>query len=284
MNRTFRTVCTTLALLSATATMAYADDYVMLKVNQDDISASEIEAIWESLSPGAAATTFDQLKPDVRANLLRGIATERLLYGEAVKQGIDKDPAIAKELELERQKLVVKKLLETKTRGVVKEADVKREYDRLVARMKNEQEVRARHILVASEQEAKDIKARLDKGESFEKLAAEVSKDPGSAKEGGDLGYFTQGKMVKSFSDAAFKLSKGQISAPVKSDFGWHIIKVEDKRKVAAPAYNDVKEQLAIALQEKSLSTYVQQLVEKGDIKLFDANGKPLPFEKAPKQ
>ncbi len=283
MKQTLRTVFVSFALLSATASIAYADDYVMLKVNQEDVSASEVDALWKTLFPGQDAPAFSEVEPKVRNNVLRGVATERLLYGEALKQGVDKSPVVAQELELLRKKLVVKQLLASKTENVVKEADIKREYDRLAAQVKDKQEVRARHILVATEKEAQDIKARLDKGESFEKLAAEVSKDPGSAKEGGDLGYFTQDKMVKPFADAAFKLEKGKISAPVKSDFGWHIIKAEDKRKVAAPAYAQVKEQIKTALQEKSLNSYVQQLFEKADVKLYDAKGKEIPFEKTPK-
>lgn len=278
MHRTLRTVFTSFALLSATSTIAFADDYVMLKVNQKDVTSSEVESIWESVAPGGNAGKLSQALPAVRDNVLRGVATEELLYGEALKQGLDKSPEVAKQLELLRKKLVVKQLLESRTKDAVKEADIKREYDRVIAKVKDEQEVRARHILVSTEQEAKDLKARIDKGESFEKLAAEVSKDPGSAKDGGDLGYFTKERMVKPFADAAFKLKKGEVSAPVKSDFGWHIIKLEDKRNVAPPAYNDVKEQISVSLQEKALAAYVQQLVEKADVKLFDASGKELPF------
>lgn len=280
MKTTLRTVLTTFALLSATASIAYADDYVMLKVDKEDISASEIDAMWKSLFPSPDAPAFSAVEPKIRDNVLRGIATEHLLYGEAVKQGVDKSPEVASQLEMLRKKLIVKQLLENKTQGVVKEADIKREYDRLVAKSKGTQEVRARHILVASEKEAVALKERLDKGEAFEKLAAEASKDPGSAKEGGDLGYFTKDKMVKSFADAAFALNKGQVSSPVKSDFGWHIIKVEDKRAVAAPAYADVKAKVATSLQEKALTVYVQQLLQGSDIKLFGADGKELPFQK----
>lgn len=284
MTPRLRSFVAAFALLSATSSFAYADDYVMLKVNNDDVSASEVEAAWKSLFPSPDAPALGSVEAKVRDNVLRGIATERLLYGEAVKQGIDKSPAVAEQLEMLRKKLVVKQLLESKTKDVVKEEDIKREYDRLVAKQKGQMEVRARHILVGSEAEAKAIKARLDKGEAFEKLAAEASKDPGSAKEGGDLGYFTQGKMVKSFSDAAFALEKGKISEPVKSDFGWHIIKVEDKRAVAAPAFADVKAQVATSLQEKALTTYVQQLIEQSTVKVFDKDGKELPFKKIVKE
>lgn len=280
MNRTIRTTFSVLALLSAAASLAYANDYVMLKVNNEDITAADVESQWNSLFPQPDAPKLASVEPKIRDNVLRGIVTERLLYSEAVKQGVDKSPEVATQLEMLRKKLIVKQLLESKTKGVVKEADIKREYDRLVGSMKHEQEVRARHILVSSEKEAADIKARIDKGESFAKLAADMSKDPGSAKEGGDLGYFTKDKMVKPFAEAAFALNKGDVSGPVKSDFGWHIIQLEDKRTVAAPAYADVKAKVATSLQEKSLTTYVQQLIEKSDVKMFDATGKEIPFEK----
>ncbi len=258
-------------------------DYVLLKVGSEDIRSSEVEEIWKSLVPAPDAPAFNKVDAKIRDNVLRGIIAERMLYNEATKQAIDKSAEVAQQLEVLRKKLVVKQLLQSKTQDVVKDEDIKREYDRMVAKNKDEQEVRARHILVATEKEAAAIKARLNKGEAFEKLAGETSKDPGSAKEGGDLGYFTKDKMVKSFADAAFKLSKGQVSDPVKSDFGWHIIKLEDKRNVAPPAFADVKEQIKTGLQEKALNTYVEQIIGKSDVKLFDASGKELPFEKSPK-
>ena len=106
-------------------------------------------------------------------------------------------------------------------------------YDEAIGQMKSEPEVRARHILVETEDEAKAVLAELKKGADFAELAKAKSKDPGSA-DGGDLGYFTKDQMVPEFSEVAFKLDKGQLSEPVKSQFGWHVIKVEDKREQQA--------------------------------------------------
>ena len=117
-------------------------------------------------------------------------------------------------------------------------------YDDAVKQMATEQEVRARHILVATEDEAKAILAELKKGTDFAELAKEKSKDPGAAAEGGDLGYFTKDQMVPEFAEAAFKLDKGQVSDPVKTQFGWHIIKVEDKRTKPVPEFDKVKDQV----------------------------------------
>ena len=110
-------------------------------------------------------------------------------------------------------------------------------YDDAVKQMGNEQEVRARHILVPTEDEAKAILAEIKKGTDFAELAKQKSKDPGAAAEGGDLGYFTKEQMVPEFAEAAFKLDKGQVSEPVKTQFGWHIIKVEDKRTKPVPEF-----------------------------------------------
>ncbi len=256
-----------------------AEDYVMLKVNNQDVTKSEVDRMWAGLFPPGQAPDIDAMKPDIRNKILRGIMTERLLLAEGLKQGIDKSDAVQKELEEVKRKLVVKHFLESKTSGIT-EDDLKHEYDAMVVSMRDKVEVRARHILVATEAEAKDIKKKLDDGKNFEALAKEYSKDPGTAKQGGDLGYFTKERMVKEFADKAFAMKKGETSEPVKSEFGWHIIKVEDSRKMTIPTYNAVKEQLRARLQDKKLNDYIRGLVKTADVKLFDAKGKEQSFTK----
>jgi len=285
MNRTTRLLAATFLMTSAVAGFAVAaEDYVILKVNNANITASEVQDSWKTMVPDENTPAFADLDEKVRQNVLRGIASERLILDEAVKQGVDKSEAVQKQVEILRKKIIVKQFLEAKTADMVKEADIKKEYDRIVAGMKDEMEVRARHILVATEKEAKALKARLDKGEAFEKLAGEASKDAGSAKDGGDLGYFTKDKMVPEFAEAAFKLDKGKVSEPAKSSFGWHIIKLEDKRRVAPPTYSEIKPRIKAMLQEKALGAYIEQLITKSDLKYFDASGKEKPFEKLPKE
>lgn len=297
LSSTVKSTCAAAALLLSSSLMPIAahhafaqaaspsasEDYVILKVNNTDITASEVAVLWKSLFPDQQAPDFSSVDEKVRQNVLRGIITEKLLMAEAVKQGIDQSDAVARELAELKKKVIVKQFLEAKTADIVTDDAIKREYDKLVANSKNTFEVRARHILVASEKEAAAIKARLDKGEAFEKVAAEASKDPGSAKQGGDLGYFTKDKMVPAFAEAAFKLEKGKISGPVKTAFGWHIIKVEDKRRVAAPTLSDVKPQIKQALQNQALNTYVKGLLDHSEVKYFDASGKQKPFEKIAK-
>lgn len=268
-----------LAIL-AFSTPAAADEYVILRVNGTDISSSEVERAWQGLFPVGQAPAFDSVTGDVKDRVLRAIMAEKILYNEALKQGVDKSPTLQREVEDLKKKLIVRTFLSNKTEGAITDADVKKAYDAQVAEAKDEKEVRARHILLANEKEAKEAKSKLDAGKSFEDVARELSKDSGSAKQGGDLGYFTRDKMVPEFASAAFGLKKGEVSGPVKSPFGFHIIKVEDVRKKAVPSFAESKEAIRAALQEKKLNDYIGGLVKSADVKLFDATGKETAFNK----
>jgi peptidyl-prolyl cis-trans isomerase C len=146
---------------------------------------------------------------------------------------------------------------------------MKKVYDDAAKQISGEQEVHARHILVETEDEAKAIKAELDKGADFAELAKKKSKDPG-ASDGGDLGFFTKEQMVPEFSDVAFKLNPGQISDPVKSQFGWHIIKVEEKRNRKPPEFDQVKGQIETYVTRKAQAEYVGKLRDGAKIERFD--------------
>ena len=259
---------------------AFADEYVMMKVNNQDISSAEVQHVWKGLFPEGKAPAFETAKPDVRERVLRAVMAEKLVYNDAIKQGADKAPKLVQELEDVKKKLVVRSFLDAKTAAMITDADLLRDYDAIVSTTKDEKEVRARHILLATEDEAKAAKKKLDAGKGFEELAKELSKDPGSATKGGDLGYFTKDKMVKEFANAAFSMKKGELSGPVKSSFGYHLIKVEDARKVAAPAFSEVKDQLRGAQQQKKLNEYITALIKSADVKTFNAKGKELPFAK----
>ncbi|MBV9755379.1 MAG: peptidyl-prolyl cis-trans isomerase, partial [Hyphomicrobiales bacterium] len=142
----------------------------------------------------------------------------------------------------------------------------KKLYDETVSKLPPETELHARHILVEDEATAKQVADRAKKGEDFLALSKEFSKDPGSAADGGDLGWFTKDKMVKEFSDAAFKLEPGQISDPVKSQFGWHIIKVEEKRTKPVPEFAQVQDQIGNYLVQRAQQTLLLSLREKAKI------------------
>jgi peptidyl-prolyl cis-trans isomerase C len=143
-------------------------------------------------------------------------------------------------------------------------------YEEAVKQSGDEQEVRARHILVATEAEAKTIVTEVNKGTDFAELARQKSKDPGAAAEGGDLGWFGKDQMVPEFADAAFKMNKGQVSEPVKTQFGWHIIKVEDKRTKPVPEFAKVKDQIETFVMRKAQADYVAKLREGAKVERFD--------------
>jgi peptidyl-prolyl cis-trans isomerase C len=155
-------------------------------------------------------------------------------------------------------------------------------FDDAVKQMKPEEEVHARHILVETEDEAKAVKEELDKGGDFAALAKSKSKDPGAAAEGGDLGFFSKDQMVPEFAEAAFKLDKGQTSDPVKSSFGWHIIRIEEKRTKPLPEFDQVKPQLETYVQRKAQTEFLAKLRETAKIERLDKPAAAAPAAPAP--
>ena len=274
---------TTLALTAALfAAPAMAADYTILKVGDSEIKKSEVMDIWQGLFPPGQAPDFDTFDESMKQNVLRGMVSEHLLFEEAKKKGMDKSPEVTKQLAVVKRKLSVKAFLDDQSDSLITEGAVKKAYDALVREKRDEREVRARHILVKDEATAKELHKKIEEGADFEELAKENSMDPGSAKTGGDLGYFTKERMVPEFSKAAFALDKGEVSAPVKSDFGWHIIRQVDKRRLKVPTYNDVKEKLRLELQEEKLNEFVERLLDKASVQYLDEKGKELDFSKMP--
>lgn len=155
---------------------------------------------------------------------------------------------------------------ETSVRNAVKEEDAKAFYDQQVKAIKPQEEVKAAHILVEDEAKAKDLADKIAKGGDFAALAKEHSKDPGSKDQGGDLGFFGRGQMVPEFEKAAFETEKGKVSAPVKSAFGWHIVKVEDKRTKEPPSFDSVKDRILGSLLQQKAQTIGTELRNKAKI------------------
>ncbi len=160
---------------------------------------------------------------------------------------------------------------EKQVRDSVPEAEAKTLYEERVKGLPPQEEVRARHILVKTEDEAKKVAEELTGGADFAETAKKYSQDRGG-QGGGDLGYFSRGQMVKAFDDAAFSLEQGKLSAPVQSEFGWHIIKVEDKRNRQPPAFEEVKDQITASLIQNKLQATVLDLRKNGKIDILDAD------------
>jgi len=159
--------------------------------------------------------------------------------------------------------------LQQEAKTALTDEALRQTYDEAVKSMSGQEEVRARHILVESEDEAKAILEQLKGGADFATVAKEKSKDPGAA-EGGDLGYFTKDQMVPEFADVAFKMYPGQLSNPVKTQFGWHVIKVEDKRTRQPPEFEKVKDQIEAYLARKAQSDFITKLRQSAKVERLD--------------
>jgi len=205
-------------------------------------------------------------KGQQRAALIEELINRELIYQDAVSIGIDRTPAIINEVAHQRVNLIASRMLNRSSdRFAVSDEELKKEYENREGELGGK-ELKARHILLEKEDDAKAVIAELDKGADFATLAGEKSTGP-SAGDGGDLGWFSTDQMVKPFSDAANKLEKGSYSkTPVKTQFGWHIILLEDARLVNPPSFDEVREQIRVGLQNKLIETYISGLRETAKI------------------
>jgi peptidyl-prolyl cis-trans isomerase C len=255
------------ALLAAGLPVRAADsDPVVAKVNGSEIHASDVALAEEELGPSLA-----QMDPATKKeNVLSFLIDMKIVSKAAEDKKVENNEDFKKRLAFTRSRLLMDSLLATEGKAATTDEAMKKVYDDATKQITGEQEVRARHILVETEDEAKAIKAELDKGADFAELAKKKSKDPG-ASDGGDLGFFTKEQMVPEFSAVAFALEPGKISDPVKSQFGWHIIKVEEKRNRKAPDFDQVKGQIETYVTRKAQADYVAKLREAAKIERLDA-------------
>ncbi len=192
----------------------------------------------------------------------------------ASREKLDQGAEFAEKMQYVKNKLLATEYLDAEVKKAVTDEAMKKLYDDFLKEFKPEDEIRARHILVPTEEDAKKVEARLKAGEDFAKVADEVSKDETMKGKGGDLGFFTKDRMVKPFAEAAFKLEPGQISAPVKTDFGWHIIKIEEKRTRPAPSFDEMKNQIEVFLTRQKQQEIVLSLREKAKAERLDLPAK----------
>lgn len=217
------------------------------------------KALFQSIMAEVAQRSGGQAVPEDK--VFEGLVARELLNQEAEKQNLANDPQVAAKLENARRDVLVQAEVERfRKTATVTEEEIKKEYDTRVAAMKAT-EYKARHILVDSEQAAKDVLAKLQKGAKFDELAKKLSKDPGTKEKGGDLGWFNPQQMVPEFSSAVAALKNGETAAaPVKSQFGWHVIQREDSREQTPPPYDAVKEQFRSMMLGQKLQKHVEEL------------------------
>jgi peptidyl-prolyl cis-trans isomerase C len=245
---------------------------VIAKVNGAEIRQSDLAVAEEELGP-----SLQQMDPATRReNLIAFLIDMKIVAKAAEAKKIGDTPDFKQKLAFARDRLLMDSLLATEGKAAVTDDAMKKVYEEATKQVAGEKEVRARHILVPTEEEAKAIKADLEKGADFAKLAKEKSKDPGAA-DGGDLGFFTKEQMVPEFSAVAFALEPGKISDPVKSQFGWHVIKVEEKRDRKPPDFEQVKGQIQNFVLRKAQADYVTKLRSEAKVERLDKPADALP-------
>jgi peptidyl-prolyl cis-trans isomerase C len=248
------------ALVALLAVPALAQNLAV--VNGKPVPSSRVNALKQQVEASGRPVT-----PEVLAQIKEELIAREVFMQEAKKRGLDASDEYKTQIELARQTILIRQLFaDFQKKNPVTDADIKGEYDKFVA-ANGGKEYRARHILVEKEDEALALIAQIKKGGSFEDLAKKASKDPGSGANGGDLDWAAAGSYVPEFSGAMVKLDKGQMTdAPVKSQFGFHIIRVDDVREAQLPKLEEVKPQIAQQLQQQKLSTFQDNLRAKAKI------------------
>jgi peptidyl-prolyl cis-trans isomerase C len=241
------------------------EDKVIAIVNGHEIRVSEVQMATDDI-----IGQLPDLPPKVRYPYVVEYLIERHLLAQyAVKEGVADTEEYKRRLALYQAKALRDAYFFQKIRPMVTEEDIRKAYDEEAAKLQQTERARARMILVATEQEANDILARLAAGEKFEDLAKKYSLD-GSKDYGGDLGYFTAAEMVPEFSKAVFALKVGETSQPVKTDFGWHIIRLEDLKQGAAQPYDQVKSAIRNVLLRRKVGEVMQKLREASKVEIID--------------
>jgi peptidyl-prolyl cis-trans isomerase C len=250
---------------SSSEAPASGSDPVVARVNGVDIKQSDLALAEEDVG-GEMQTASPEAK---REHLISYLADIIMVTQAADKKNLADNPDFKRRLAFLRNKLLMGYELQQEAKGALTDEALHQTYNEAVKSMGGQEEVRARHILVETEDEAKAILDQLKGGADFATLAKEKSKDPGAA-EGGDLGYFTKDQMVPEFAEVAYKMYPGQLSNPVKTQFGWHIIKLEDKRTKQPPELDKVKDQIEAYLARKAQSEFIAQLRQAAKIERFD--------------
>jgi peptidyl-prolyl cis-trans isomerase C len=257
---TFKPARLLLALVAVAAAPVFAQNLAV--VNGKAIPSSRADAVVKQVVAQGQQPDSPQLREAVKKDLI----AREVMMQEAVKQGFEKDATVKSQIEVARQTIVINALVRDYiTKNPVKDAEVKAEYDRYKTQA-GDKEYHVRHIVVATEPEAKAIIAKLKGGAKFEELAKQ-SKDAGTANNGGDLDWATPSSFPKVFSDAFVGLQKGGVTeTPVQTPNGFHIIKLDDTRPTKLPALEEVKGQIEEALQQKKLQSYQESMVAKAKV------------------
>ncbi len=264
---------------------AMSQDAVVAKVNGKSISEADIK-----LAEAEIGSDLGNLPDATRRRVIIEYLVENQLFADAAERDkLTAAPDFDGRMQYWRRRALRDAYFDKSVKGAVAEAEAKKYYDEQVAQIKPEEEIKARHILVETEDRAKEIFEKIAHGADFGQMAKEHSKDPGTKDEGGTLGYFARGQMVPQFEEAAFKLGKGDTSQPIQTQFGWHLIQVEDRREKKPPEFAAIKDRLIASMIHKKAQEVATALRSGAKVEYVDPEvKKQIESEKqgapAPKQ
>lgn len=249
------------ALLVVTASAQAADEKTAALVNGVAIPQARLDMRVKAVTQQGQPDS-----PELRKALRDDLINLEVISQAAAKNGLDKQPEVAQQLELARQSVLAGAFVQDYAKShPISDDQLKQEYENLKKRVGNK-EYKLSHILVATEDEAKKVEAELKKGGKFAKIAKAKSKDPGSADKGGDLGWAVPSNFVQPFGEAVVKLNKGQVSDPVQTQFGWHVIKLEDTRELKVPTFDEVKPSIEKRLQQQAIQKEIEDMRSKAKV------------------
>jgi peptidyl-prolyl cis-trans isomerase C len=280
VSQVFHAVAVSLMVMGAAAVSARADDKIVATVNGHAISEADL-----ALAEAEIGNELGNLPESTRRRVLVEFMIENQLFAEAAEaEKLGSGPDFDKRMAFWRQRALRDAYFEKTVKSSIGVEAARAIYEDKVKQMKPEEEIQARHILVGSEEEAKKLIVRIQAGEDFAQLAKENSGDAGSKTQGGMLGYFGRGQMVPQFEEAAFVLQVGQVSKPVQSQFGWHVIKVEDRRQKPPPSFDEVKDRLIGSMVQSRAQSIATELRGKAKIDYVDPEIKKMAEDDAKKQ
>lgn len=278
-------LCATLSLALPAQAQSIADflanpgnlEQVLARVDGGDVKRRDVTTLLSSLPPQMLEMSMGAVYP----LLLERLIDNKLVLSAARQASLQDDPEVKRKIQDAEERAMQEAFVRRALDAQLTDARLREKFAAFLKEQPAQEEVRARHILVDTEAKARDVLAELRKGADFATVARAKSTD-GSARDGGDLGFFTRGDMVPEFSDAAFALKAGEVTKdPVKSQFGFHIIKVESRRQQPAPSFEATRDQLRSEMSQEILTEVVDGLRSKAKVERFTLEGQPLP-PKAP--
>jgi peptidyl-prolyl cis-trans isomerase C len=245
---------------------AGAQERVIAKVNGKTITDTDMK-----LAEAEIGSDLGSLPEATKRRVLIEFLIENQLFADAAEgQRLAVGHSFDEPMQYWRRRALRDAYFDKSVRETISDAEAKKFYENQVGSLKSDQEVRARHILVDSKDKAREVYEKLAHGSDFVRLAKEYSKDPGSKDQGGDLGFFGRGQMVPQFEEVAFRLKKGEVSEPFESQFGWHIVRLDDRRLRSAPAFEAVKDRVVASMIHKKAQQVAADLRGKAQIEYID--------------